>query len=154
LVERTNVRITVDSMDRIEYQIKNRPEYNSKSDFVAQAVEEKLKKLREEETKNAFASIRSNYDHSSSEYARHGIMNFDDYLNKIGDAKELENIKKETMDIKKKLNVVVQLRDEDQTNIERYDEVCVDMQGEIEEQKVETKKLREIIGELEAQISY
>jgi len=39
-------------------EIKNRPEYNSKSDFVAQAVEEKLEKLKAEENANAFAYIR------------------------------------------------------------------------------------------------
>jgi len=88
-------------MNDIEYQIKNRPEYNSKSDFVAQAVEEKLEKLKAEETANAFASIRSNFDHQESYYARQGITSFEDYLNKIGNAKEVGDIRKEVEKSKK-----------------------------------------------------
>ena len=64
--------------------------------------------------------------------------------------KEISELKKselEINDLKSKLNVVVQLRDEDQTNIGRYSEVVDQMQEEIKSQQV-------AIDELVAQITY
>jgi len=123
-----------------------------------QAVEEKIKKLQDEEMTKAYASIASNYYEREDIHKENGISSFNEYVSRLMSgndrAKEVENIKKETMDVKKKLNVVVQLRDEDQTNIGRYGEVVDQMQEDLKFQKEESKKLREIIDELESQISY
>ena len=107
------VKIKSELMKDIEGYVETREDFESRSDFVNKAIEEKLEKLHDEETASVFASIHSSYDQRQSIHREHGITSFAEYLDKVmkgsGQAKEITEIRKEMDRIGKEASRVLKV---------------------------------------------
>jgi len=107
------VKIKSELMKDIEGYVKTREDFESRSDFVNKAIEEKLKILAKEETDTAIADIRREYYNNPDIHEAYGVTSFAEYLDKVmkgsGQAKEIKEIRKEVNRIKKEASQVLKV---------------------------------------------
>lgn len=83
MTERKTVKIDANNLTDIEDQIKKEGNFKSKSQFVNEAVKEKIKKLKEEQNKSSMEIIQNVFKEREEFYYNQGIKSFEEFVKKI-----------------------------------------------------------------------
>jgi len=129
-----NIKIEEELMKQIE-KVKNEKHFKSKSKFLEDAVNEKLKRIKDEDTKDRLADIQEFLEKNSITLKRKGINNIVDLTSTtLSNSEAIKKLEARIDDYEQTTRDMIATVDQDQLKIFTHEEMKK-MLKEIEEQQ-------------------